>query len=191
MNQKTFLVTLALVLALIAIGFSLISSSRSFLGNSYVVSFEICSPGDMFGDPSFCKNKAERDGNENCMVINADGSGGGAGCHSVLRCTVRCNVSNLRPEDTKALCSDGIDNNGDGRIDLRDAGCVSFRPPDPPPPHFEEGVNYSTCHDNSDEDRNGLIDAADPACARFYPAPPPQTIPIILVPSSTASSTGL
>ena len=31
-------------------------------------------------------------------------------------------------EDTLALCSDGIDNDDDGKIDLQDSDCVSFKP---------------------------------------------------------------
>lgn len=34
----------------------------------------------------------------------------------------------LPPENTLALCSDGIDNDGDGAIDLADTGCSAFKP---------------------------------------------------------------
>src|SRR3989344_1599927 len=71
-----------------------------FIKGEETFSFEICSQGDMFGDPRICKIHAENDGHEDCIVVEAGGGGGNPsrGCHSTLQCVVRCNVSNLRPE---------------------------------------------------------------------------------------------
>jgi hypothetical protein len=56
-------------------------------------------------------------------------------------------------------CSDGIDNDGDGLIDLgHDPGCTS-------PSDNDETDNLPQCSDGRDNDGNGLIDfPADPGC---------------------------
>jgi Tfp pilus assembly protein PilV len=71
------------------------------------------------------------------------------------------------------LCSDGADNDGDGKIDLADPGCSSAADNDeynPPPP---------ACSDGADNDGDGKIDLADPGCSSAadndeYNPPPPQ-----------------
>ncbi len=58
-----------------------------------------------------------------------------------------------------AQCADGIDNDGDGKIDLADPGCASASDTDEsnPPP--------AACADGLDNDGDGKIDLADPGCA--------------------------
>jgi probable HAF family extracellular repeat protein len=60
----------------------------------------------------------------------------------------------LPPWPTLPQCMDGLDNDGDGHVDLDDPGCPSpyFTPEDPP------------CQDGIDNDGDGLVDAADPQC---------------------------
>ena len=63
---------------------------------------------------------------------------------------------------TPAACSDGIDNDNDGLIDLADPGCSSaqdndeFNEATPPP---------AACNDGIDNDNDGLTDLADPGCS--------------------------
>jgi len=55
-------------------------------------------------------------------------------------------------------CSDGIDNDGDGLIDMDDPGCMNDQDNDeydPPPVQ---------CNDGIDNDGDGLIDLDDPGC---------------------------
>ena len=73
-------------------------------------------------------------------------------------------------EDTAVLCSDGIDNDGDGLIDLADQDCAAFAPP-PPPPSTEDTA--ALCSDTIDNDGDGLVDLADQDCAPFVSPPPP------------------
>ena len=66
-------------------------------------------------------------------------------------------------------CSDGVDNDGDGRIDLDDPGCTSASDPS------EHDARFA-CDDGIDNDGDGLVDFADPVCQRSWPywesAPP-------------------
>ena len=83
-------------------------------------------------------------------------------------------------EDTQALCSDGLDNDNDGFIDLKDSDCAAFvpaplpppppPPPSPPPPPTED--TQALCSDGLDNDNDGFIDLKDPGCAAFIPPPP-------------------
>lgn len=65
-----------------------------------------------------------------------------------------------------AQCQNGIDDDGDGLVDLNDPGCVSSgddsefnqRPPPPPPPPPQ-------CQDGLDNDNDGFIDLNDPGCS--------------------------
>ena len=52
-------------------------------------------------------------------------------------------------------CADGIDNDGDGLIDLSDRGCTSS----------EDDDERNACGDSFDNDNDGLIDADDPECS--------------------------
>jgi len=68
-------------------------------------------------------------------------------------------------------CSDGVDNDGDGKIDAQDPGCLSgpggtYNPADdderdtPAPPPAAK----PQCSDSKDNDGDGKIDAKDPGC---------------------------
>jgi hypothetical protein len=54
-------------------------------------------------------------------------------------------------------CADGIDNDGDGLVDLADPDCVDES--DDHEEHIEQ------CRDGIDNDGDGLVDLADPGCA--------------------------
>jgi hypothetical protein len=62
-----------------------------------------------------------------------------------------------------AACGDGLDNDGDGLVDLADPGCSSTSDNDeynevtPPAP--------AACNDGVDNDGDGLVDLADPGCS--------------------------
>ncbi len=63
--------------------------------------------------------------------------------------------------EPRAECSDGLDNDGDGRADLADEGCAD--PLDP-----EEGDGAGECGNGLDDDGDGRIDwPADPQCTGF------------------------
>ncbi len=55
---------------------------------------------------------------------------------------------------TAAECGDGIDNDGDGRIDRSDPDCRSAL----------DDAEAAECNDGIDNDGNGLIDVWDPQC---------------------------
>lgn len=81
--------------------------------------------------------------------------------------TVTVGISTLpNPWPQSYACSDGIDNDGDGKIDLYDLGCTSGTDQDeynyiaPPGP----GTTYA-CSDGIDNDLDGKIDyPSDPGC---------------------------
>ncbi len=57
-------------------------------------------------------------------------------------------------------CDDGIDNDGNGQIDLSDTGCTSENDP------RERGAGESECANGVDDDEDGFIDfPEDPGCA--------------------------
>jgi uncharacterized repeat protein (TIGR01451 family) len=59
----------------------------------------------------------------------------------------------------RVACQDGIDNDGDGAIDLADFGCGNN------PNGVDEGAVKAQCQDGLDNDGDGLIDyPEDPAC---------------------------
>ncbi len=65
----------------------------------------------------------------------------------------------MRFENSIALCSDGLDNDGDGLIDCRDPDCQG-----------KENCLENTliaCNDQYDNDKDGLIDCFDPDCFGF------------------------
>jgi hypothetical protein len=64
------------------------------------------------------------------------------------------------------LCSDGVDNDGDGEVDLADAGCAGAGQDDESP----------ECDDGVDNDLDGLVDTSDPDCTQASgerESPPP------------------
>jgi uncharacterized repeat protein (TIGR01451 family) len=64
---------------------------------------------------------------------------------------VKCDVK-------KPQCSDGIDNDGDGWIDLDDSGCDN--------PQDDDETNKPQCQDGKDNDGDGWIDSDDKCCAK-------------------------
>lgn len=66
----------------------------------------------------------------------------------------------LVTENTKALCSDGIDNDKDWYPDFADADCAPFK---------EAETTLALCSDGVDNDYNGFTDLRDPSCAAFIP----------------------
>jgi hypothetical protein len=56
-------------------------------------------------------------------------------------------------------CSDGLDNDGDGWIDLQDPGCE-----DDPETSEDDGFGTNECNDGIDNDGDGLIDSQDQDC---------------------------
>jgi hypothetical protein len=61
------------------------------------------------------------------------------------------------PDAALAACSDGVDNDGDGLIDLEDRGCVAAGDDDESGPPRE-------CNDEVDNDDDGFVDLEDPDC---------------------------
>jgi len=79
---------------------------------------------------------------------------------------INLTIQNIIPGTAKA-CSDDIDNDGDGFVDLDDPGCDSSKDDDefnepaiePPPPEPD-----TQCSDGFDNDGDGLVDLNDPGC---------------------------
>ncbi|MFO0415748.1 MAG: hypothetical protein ACK5Y6_00530 [Pseudomonadota bacterium] len=68
-----------------------------------------------------------------------------------------------------AACSDGIDNDGDGKVDTADTGCASADDNselvhDPKCITTTSVTEAEQCRDNTDNDKDGLTDRADPGC---------------------------
>jgi hypothetical protein len=60
--------------------------------------------------------------------------------------------------DSQVACADGIDNDGDGLVDLADPGCANGA-------DTSEHNSQLACDDGTDNDGDGLVDLADPGCA--------------------------
>jgi len=58
-------------------------------------------------------------------------------------------------------CSDGVDNDGDGLVDLQDPGCVNGEDND----EYNKPAPTTQCSDGVDNDGDGLVDLNDPGCA--------------------------
>lgn len=58
------------------------------------------------------------------------------------------------PGSVPGACNDGIDNDGDGQIDMADSGC----------PAASANIENPECSDGYDNDGDGLADLADPHC---------------------------
>jgi hypothetical protein len=67
----------------------------------------------------------------------------------------------VKPENTKILCSDHEDNDGDHHVDLADNDCAAFLPP-----KLQENTK-ALCSDGIDSDRDGLYDLIDPDCSAY------------------------
>src|SRR5215207_1954975 len=70
------------------------------------------------------------------------------------------------PPPPTEICNNGIDDDGDGKIDSEDPDCAQ-----PPPPPTE------ICNNGIDDDGDGKIDSEDPDCAQPPPPPPTGTDP--------------
>ncbi len=86
-------------------------------------------------------------------------------------------IENEDPNTNSYECSDEKDNDGDGKRDADDPGCLadpddigSYNPQDDseneslPPPGGEPTDNYAQCSDKKDNDGDGKIDELDPNC---------------------------
>ncbi|NVB83104.1 MAG: hypothetical protein HOV81_32295 [Kofleriaceae bacterium] len=73
-------------------------------------------------------------------------------------CFIACGDQKLGPDAGSGICSDGIDNDGDGKIDFpADFGCDS--------PEDQSEENGPACADHRDNDGDGKIDFPDdPGC---------------------------
>jgi hypothetical protein len=76
-----------------------------------------------------------------------------AGCGAVYR------YPDSKNEESAAACSDGIDDDLDGKTDCEDPGCASFC--------LEHDA--ATCADGRDNDSDGKLDCEDSDCALFCP----------------------
>lgn len=63
------------------------------------------------------------------------------------------------PEPDFPACSDGLDNDGDGRVDLDDPGC----------PFSYATIENPQCDDGVDNDGNNFTDFADSKCQASWP----------------------
>ncbi len=89
----------------------------------------------------------------------------------------------VTPEDTDALCSNGLDDDGDSTIDCFDSSCSALPVCAPPPTPTPEDTNAS-CSNGVDDDLDTQIDCADLGCA---------ALPVCLTPippTPTPTSTG-
>ena len=103
-----------------------------------------------------------------------------AGATSLLKeTTAATEAVSVAPKgaETGPQCSDGIDNDGDGVIDIADPGChsdgnannpASFDPSDPSeadaPTTGAGDETGAECSDNVDNDGDGKVDERDPGC---------------------------
>jgi len=89
--------------------------------------------------------------------------------------TGACNTGNiwimeLTCENPITACSDGIDNDNDGAIDLADSGCVNARDlselkHDPGCSSPSDNSEAAQCQDGVDNDLDGAIDLSDFSCS--------------------------
>ncbi len=70
------------------------------------------------------------------------------------------------PTPSLSRCNDGIDNDNNSFIDIRDATCHIDNNPDNPNSYVptKDGERSNTCNDALDNNNNNLIDRADPIC---------------------------
>ena len=62
--------------------------------------------------------------------------------------------------DIQPACSDGVDNDGDGLVDMDDPGCESANDND----EYDGTPTQYACSDGLDNDGDGLVDMDDPGC---------------------------
>lgn len=99
----------------------------------------------------------------------------------------------LPPGVPAPACADGVDNDGDGLVDMADPGCTGPTDNDETNPAVPPAVPSYACSDGADNDGDGLIDAADPGCTG--PTDNDETDPVAPAPPETqpidASGTGI
>ena len=84
---------------------------------------------------------------------------GGNATYDTRGTVVSCLGLNKNTCDNLPQCSDGVDNDGDGRVDLADPGC------DGPNDDDETDPNQPQCNDGIDNDNDGKVDFPnDPGC---------------------------
>ncbi len=74
-------------------------------------------------------------------------------------CQYDSSVCTKLTEDTEELCSDGLDNDGNGLIDCMDTSCKKMTV-------CREDLS-ANCKDGKDNDLDGLVDCADTGCKTF------------------------
>jgi len=84
------------------------------------------------------------------------GSATGAEAYPLERASIT-----LQTENSIARCTDGLDNDRDGKKDFVDADCAPYKVPE---------TTLELCSDGRDNDGNGLKDLYDPSCVAFVPA---------------------
>ncbi len=105
-----------------------------------------------------------------CDVTASDGNG--EDDKSVHHAPRDCSNDGGAPPPPAAQCNDGIDNDGDGLVDMDDPGCTDVNDND------EYNAPPATqCNDGVDNDGDGLVDMDDPGCTDAsdndeYNAPP-------------------
>jgi MYXO-CTERM domain-containing protein len=102
---------------------------------------------------------------------------GGNGCPDGLVCTSKDSslgkcVKDSTPETTDAACSDGKDNDGDGKVDCDDPDCKGEKVT---VCAATKESSDADCADGKDNDGNGLIDCKDPNCIGSKPCPAENT----------------
>lgn len=95
-------------------------------------------------------------------VYSMSGSSYSSGCNCFPSTRTLDGSSNVGPaltfDASTPACDDGVDNDGDGRIDANDPGCMQQIS------GFNEVDTLPACDDAIDNDGDGTIDAKDPGC---------------------------
>jgi hypothetical protein len=78
-------------------------------------------------------------------------------------------IASISCQHKLPACSDGWDNDGDGKIDLADSGCRNANDnsesvEDPKCATPTSPSEFEQCRNGTDDDADGLTDAADPGC---------------------------
>jgi hypothetical protein len=74
---------------------------------------------------------------------------------------IDADVQPLQCGNNAPACSDGRDNDNDGRVDTQDPGCANGQDTDETDPQ----QNQPACSDGRDNDGDGRVDLHDPGCA--------------------------
>lgn len=82
--------------------------------------------------------------------------------------TAETGVSDTPPSEQGHLCSDGVDNDRDGKVDCLDDSCANV------PWCPGEGEVGQLCADGQDNDKDGFVDCEEPSCklSRYCEAGP-------------------